>query len=105
MKKSLILGLAIAGIALTPHISSAAMDDKYPAANFEPSVIYIDKDAVAADQPANEPDAKYPASNFQPKIVYADKDLIDQTEAAEQTEDEFDPKYPAAYFKPKVIYP
>lgn len=105
MKKALILGLAIAGFALHPMASSAAVDDKYPAANFEPSVIYIDKDAAAADEPQNEYDAKYPAANFEPKVVYADKDLTEQSETAEATDDNFDPKYPAAYFKPKVIYP
>jgi hypothetical protein len=105
MKNNTLLGLALTVIALNPALSSAATDDKYPAANFEPSVIYLDKNAVqtaAADtSTAAEPefDAKYPAANFQPKVVYADKDLI------EAAEDKFDPKYPAAYFKPKVIYP
>ena len=102
MKKTLFLGLAMAGIALNPLIVSAA-DSKYPAADFEPSVIYIDKDAAAKDQPQNESDPKYPASNFTPIVVYVDTQLAGQTQT--QTQDEFDPKYPAAYFKPKVIYP
>lgn len=100
MKKTLFLGLAMAGIALNPLIVSAAADSKYPAADFEPSVIYIDKDA-AKDQTQNESDPKYPASNFTPIVVFVDNQLAGQT----QTQDEFDPKYPAAYFKPKVIYP
>ena len=99
MKKTIFLGLAMAGIALNPLILLAATDSKYPAADFEPSVIYIDKDAVAKDQVQNESDPKYPASNFTPTVVYIDNQLVDQTQ------DEFDPKYPAAYFKPKVIYP
>ena len=99
MKKSIFLVLAMAGIALNPLTASAATDSKYPAADFEPSVIYINKDAAAQDQAQNESDPKYPASNFTPIVVFVDKQLVDQTQ------DESDPKYPAAYFKPKVIYP
>ena len=101
MKKSIFLVLTMAGIALNPLIVSAATDSKYPAADFEPSVIYLAKDAAAKDQGQNESDPKYPASNFTPIVVYVDTQLAGQT----QTQDEFDPKYPAAYFKPKVIYP
>ena len=99
MKKTIFLGLSIAIIAFNPLIVSAATDSKYPAADFEPSVIYIDKDAVSTVQSQNEYDPKYPASNFRPIVVFVDNQLADQTQ------DEFDPKYPAAYFKPKVIYP
>ena len=100
MKKKIFLGLAIAVIALNPLVVSAATDSKYPAADFEPSVIYIDKDAAAKDQgQQSESDPKYPASSFTPIVVFVDNQLVDQAQ------DEFDPKYPAAYFKPKVIYP
>jgi hypothetical protein len=99
MKKILILGLTMAAVALNSPIASAATDSKYPAANFEPSVIYLDKDAAASDQAQNEADPKYPASNFTPIVIFVDNQLADQTQ------EQFDPKYPAAYFKPKVIYP
>ena len=99
MKKMIILGLTMAVVALNTHSVFAATDSKYPAADFEPNVIYIDKNAVAADQTQNEADPKYPASNFTPIVVFVDNQLADQTQ------DQFDPKYPAAYFKPKVIYP
>jgi hypothetical protein len=99
MKKMIISGLTMAAVALSSLNASATTDSKYPAANFEPSVIYIDKDAAATDQTQNEADPKYPASNFTPIVVFVDNQLVDQTQ------DEFDPKYPAAYFKPKVIYP
>ena len=99
MKKMFFLGLAMTVIALNPLIISAATDSKYPAADFQPSVIYLDKDAAAKDQSQTESDPKYPASNFTPIVVFVDKQLV------EQTQDEFDPKFPAAYFKPKVIYP
>ena len=100
MKKKIFLGLAISVIALNPLVVSAATDSKYPAADFEPSVIYMDKDAIAKDQAQqSEFDPKYPASNFTPIVVFVDEQLVDQAQ------DKFDPKYPAAYFKPKVIYP
>jgi hypothetical protein len=99
MKKTIFLGLAMAVIAFNPFTASAATDSKYPAADFEPSVIYIDKETGAPDQAQNESDPKYPAANFTPIVVYIDNQLADQAQ------DEFDPKYPAAYFKPKVIYP
>jgi len=99
MKKTIFLLLAIAGIASNPLIVSAATDSKYPAADFQPSVIYLDKEAAAKDQDQTEPDPKYPASSFTPIVVFVDQQLVDQTQ------DQFDPKYPAAYFKPKVIYP
>lgn len=99
MNKTIISGFTVALIALNPVIASAASNDKYPAANFEPSVIYIDKDAVTEEAAAPEFDPKYPAANFESKVVYIDNDLI------EQAEDKYDAKYPAAYYKPKVIYP
>lgn len=80
MKKITILGFATAVIALTSFTASAESDAQYPAANFQPKVIYIDKDSVKSSPKC--PDQKP-----------ADK-------AAE-----FDPKYPAANFAPKVIYP
>ena len=61
MKKTIFLGLAMAVIALNPLVVSAATDSKYPAADFEPSVIYIDKDSVATDQAQNESDPQIPS--------------------------------------------
>jgi hypothetical protein len=82
MKKIIILGLATAFIALTSFAASAESDDQYPAANFQPKVVYIDKDSVQSSSYT-----KCPAK----KTVEQDA--------------EFDPKYPAANFQPKVIYP
>ena len=98
MKKMIVLGLAVA--ALNSLNVSAATDSKYPAADFEPSVIYSAKE-VGGDPTQNEVDPKYPAANFTPIVVFVDTTLADQT----QNQDEADPKYPAAYFKPRVIYP
>lgn len=82
MKKIIILGLATTFIALTSFTASAESDSQYPAANFQPKVIYIDKDSV---QPSS--------SSKCPMKKTAEKEA------------EFDPKYPAANFVPKVIYP
>lgn len=101
MNKTIFLGLAMTVMALNPLAVPAATDSKYPAADFEPSVIYIDKGVAAKESAQNESDPKYPASSFTPIVVFVDNQLVEQTQA----KDEFDPKYPAAYFKPKVIYP
>jgi hypothetical protein len=87
MKKTLILGLLTAGIALSSFTASAASDDQYPAANFQPKVVFIDQEAAAATSGSSAS-----ASTKCP-----------QQAAAKQTE--FDPKYPAASFEPKVLYP
>jgi hypothetical protein len=104
MNKTLILGLAAAGFALSSLTVFAAQDDKYPAANFEPQVIFIDKDAVKATAAPSEDDGKYPAANFQPKVVFIDEEALAATKKP-QAKIVHDPKYPAAYFEPKVIYP
>jgi hypothetical protein len=79
MKKIIILGFATAVIALTTFTASAESDDQYPAANFQPKVIYIDKDSAKSSpkcptqkpaEKATEFDPKYPAANFEPKVIY-----------------------------------
>ncbi|MDO9141312.1 MAG: hypothetical protein Q7U38_13430 [Methylobacter sp.] len=83
MKKIIILGLATAVIGLTSFsVAAAASDDQFPAANFQPKVIYLDQDAVkpSSDKCKGEKiaenkvefDPQYPAANFQPKIIYPD---------------------------------
>jgi hypothetical protein len=84
MKKILILGFSTAVIALTTFTASAGSDAQYPAANFQPKVIYIDKDSV---QTSTSTKCACPVQKPAEKEV------------------EFDPKYPAANFVPKVIYP
>jgi hypothetical protein len=82
MNKKIILGWAIAAIALSPLTASATSgDEQYPAAYFQPKVIYLDKEAAkkgCAEKPSAKPERK---------------------------KAEFDPKYPAANFEPKVIFP
>ncbi|NBV75613.1 MAG: hypothetical protein EBR59_06560 [Methylococcaceae bacterium] len=55
--------------------------------------------------------AQYPAANFQPKVIYSAEGLTSNTpttapaKASVVEKTPFDPRYPAAYFEPKVIYP
>jgi hypothetical protein len=105
MKKTMLLGLAVTVLALTSFTASA--DSQYPAADFQPQVIYLDKSR--APQPpapaANEVDTKYPAANFQPTVIYSADSTTVAKAPAQSVADEIDPKYPAANFQPKVIYP
>jgi flagellar basal body rod protein FlgC len=90
MKKTVILGFLTAGLAFGSFTASAASDDQYPAANFQPKVVFIDKEAAAAASSSSASESvKCPGQS--------------QAAAAKQTE--FDPKYPAASFEPKVVYP
>ncbi len=104
MSHTLQSALALSLIALSPLVLATG-SDKYPASDFQPTVIYADKDLVAQSAPASEFDPKYPAANFEAKVVYIDKELAAQSQAPAEEEVKDDPKYPAAYFKPKVIYP
>ena len=86
MKTSLIISTLTVALALIPGISSANSDDsKYPAANFQPKVIYIDKEAAQAT-------AVVAATTNCPSQFVGEKSV-------------YDPKFPAANFEPKVIYP
>lgn len=56
---------------------------------------------------------KYPACDFQPTVIYSNPELIEKTSAggsaggaaASAQAAMADPRYPAAYFTPTVIYP
>lgn len=72
--------------------------------------------------PAAANEDKYPAYNFQPTVLFSNKELIESTHGALATTPSAggvtpaaiaaaaaaaapqDPKYPAAYFNPTVIY-
>ncbi len=101
----MILGLLFSGIISTPLIAAANSDDsKYPAANFQPTIIFADDSAKASSVTGQTSafDAKYPAANFQPKVLYVDASAASGSTGKKS---KFDPKYPAANFEPKVIYP
>jgi len=102
--KNKILGLLIAGIISSPL--TAIAESKYPAANFEPKVIFADESAKSTGSAKKSSfDAEYPAANFQPKVLYVDASAAKSSTASTGEKSTFDPKYPAANFEPKVIYP
>ncbi len=109
MKTSFFIGILTVAITLIPNISTANSDDNdYPATNFQPKIIYQDKEAIGiqgGEKPAYDP--KYPATYFQPKIIFQDKTAIKTLASATSLGEKsvYDPKYPAANFQPKVIYP
>lgn len=82
MNKSTVLSSVFLMIVLNPLGVFAQTDAQYPAANFEPTVIYTANPATG--------DAKAPEQ---------------QTAQAVTQKAEFDPQHPAAFFEPKVIYP
>jgi hypothetical protein len=83
-KHNLAKGLFAALLVASSVVSA---DEKYPAADFQPTVVYQSNEikstqtaakeaAPAATAPAAahhaEVDAKYPAADFQPKVLYSD---------------------------------
>ncbi len=78
-------------IALLLGASAVSAQD-YPAADFQPKVVYQDPSIVA---PAPAPAAASSAAAAAPCV---------SNEAKAEVQAEADPKYPAANFQPKVIF-
>ena len=92
MKKNNLTTGAFAVLLLASTVAGA--DQKYPAADFQPEVLYQDSDYIAKNSPSttttttkapastpkatssaaagNDHDSKYPAANFQPEVLYQD---------------------------------
>ena len=91
MKKNNLTKCAFAILLLAS--TSAGADQQYPAADFQPEVLYQDSDYIAKNSPATttakatapttpkassnaaaskEVDSKYPAADFQPEVLYHD---------------------------------
>ena len=104
MKKKILGLLLIVGIVSSPLTAFANSDNEYPAANFQPSVIFAD-DSAKSTASSSVFDPHYPAANFQPKVLYIDASTAINNIASRGEQSIFDPKYPAANFEPKVIYP
>lgn len=82
-KNNLTKGLFTALLLVSSVVSA---DEKYPAADFQPSVVYqsdavkngsstqtaVKAAAPATAQASHEVDSKYPAADFQPKVLYTD---------------------------------
>ncbi len=81
MRHSIVLRATILGLTLGWAQSQAA-EEAYPAANFEPEVIYQAPEAVSsAESPAPTTEADYPAAHFEPKVIYQDPELIESVRA------------------------
>jgi hypothetical protein len=74
-----ILNAFLMGLVLTSFMAKA---EEYPAANFQPKVLYSDADYKApvsaspsstAQPSVSVDDPNYPAANFQPKVLYSDE--------------------------------
>lgn len=97
-----LLWTALVCTIAVPSLATAK-EDKYPAADFKPEVIYQNSDLIGSSaaaspvQESSKPDPRYPAAHFTPVIL--------QQAAITETTHAPDPKYPAAYFTPVVIYP
>ncbi len=76
-----LLNIALVFGALTASSFDSLADDKYPAANFSPKVIYQDESVTKKDTARPEPDAAYPAANFTPKVIYQDESVVEKTAA------------------------
>ncbi len=101
-----VLGLLITAIISTPLTAFANSDDnKYPATNFQPKVIYADESETSGSSSKSSMDANFPAANFEPKVLYVDASASTSSNASKGETSVFDPKYPAANFEPKIIYP
>ena len=74
----------------------ASADQQYPAADFQPEVLYQNSDYIAKETPkaapakaaapvakaaAVEVDSKYPAADFQPEVLYHDPNYKPSTSA------------------------
>jgi hypothetical protein len=83
-KNNLTKGLFTALLLVSSVVSA---DEKYPAADFQPSVVYQDENyiknnsstqtavknaAPVVAEAKTEVDSKYPAADFQPKVIYSD---------------------------------
>jgi hypothetical protein len=84
MKNSQLNQRLLIALLLTASVAHA---EDYPAANFQPKVIYSNEAATATTTASNSNPCEPKATN---------------SSQVEQTQ--FDAKYPAASFQPKVIY-
>lgn len=77
MKKNQLTKAVLAALVLAS--SSVLAESDYPAADFQPKVVYSDESAQSASESKSEAvqeevDPNYPATNFQPKVLYKDND-------------------------------
>ncbi len=76
--------------------------------------------SAISTNPVAASEDKYPAYNFQPSVIFSNAELIEKTHGAMATTPsaggvapaalaavahDVDPKYPAAYFNPTILVP
>ena len=78
-------------VALLLVSTSAVAEDKYPASDFQPKVVYQDEAATkqsessassvskSSSSSTSSSDSQYPAANFEPKVLYADENYKPNT--------------------------
>lgn len=76
-------------------VASVVNAQEYPAADFQPKVLFRDESVVVATTPAATASAAAPCINQQSSSA-----AVAKPEAVA----EIDPKYPASNFQPKVIF-
>lgn len=112
MKKN-TLKLSIYAVMLLSSTLAIA-DDEFPAADFQPKVIFENSGASTAAQPSSAPaseasttDSNYPAADYQPKVLYQN-DAANTDSSPKKTVAEapvaIDTEHPAADFQPKVLF-
>jgi hypothetical protein len=85
VKKIELTMSVFAALLMVSAVANA--EDQYPAANFEPKVVYQDESASSSSSSnsssttsssssssSSGSDLEYPAANFQPKVVFEDKE-------------------------------
>lgn len=106
-KNNLLQGAIVALLIASPFATNAGT--QYPAADFQPKVLYQDAsvksapDTTYAVKPVPVDDKKYPAADFQPKVVFEASSSSSSVNTSSSVK-EVDAKYPAANFEPKVLF-
>lgn len=117
-KNTLTLGI-YAAMLLSSTLAIA--EDEFPAADFQPKVIFQNSTVSESSQSANTPvssetsatDSNYPAADYQPKVLYQNESASTTSSAAPSAINEqpktqstttVDAEHPAADFQPKVLF-
>ncbi|MEN8261294.1 MAG: hypothetical protein ABFS02_12040 [Pseudomonadota bacterium] len=86
MKQNNVTKGLVAALLLASPLAGA--EEQYPAADFEPVIVYQDADYIGKQSQPAAQDVDYsetPAANFEPVVVYQDKDYIEKHEQAATT--------------------
>jgi len=88
MKRTQLNQGMLCGLLLVAAVANA---QEYPAADFQPKVLFQDESVVNEAKPSSAKNAQAPCVNQAEDVK---KDVVA----------EVDPKYPASNFQPKVIF-